>query len=159
MVMDWGYIAGFFDGEGSIVPIYPGGKSYRVSFAQTTKEVLELIAEYLEQYGIHTWITTKKPSKQYPNNIGYHLAFSKSTGVRLFLEAIEDKVIVKKKLVVEVLENLTTKSVTQVSDEERWDMVAMWNEGNGLSRSGIGFLLNRSSGTISINLRKGLGLL
>jgi len=149
--MNWSYIAGFFDGEGSIVPISSNGKSYRVSIAQSNKEVLELMAEFLDQYGIHTWITYKQPTSltRLP---GYHLSFSKSTSVRFFLEIIEGEIIVKRKLVLGVLNNLTDVVVTPISETELVDMIAMHND--GLPQREIANLLGRSQYAVSSNLRR-----
>ena len=149
MTINWDYIAGFFDGEGSVVHI--SGGSYRIAIAQSNKEVLDIIANFLGEYGIHTWITYKQPTKL-TRSPGYHLAFSKSTSVRFFLETIIDKIIVKRKRAIEVLENLTNETRRPVSDAEQRAMVIM--DSIGLSQHEIGNLLGRSQGLVSNNLQR-----
>ncbi len=149
--MNWDYIAGFFDGEGSIVKI--ATKSYRISFAQSDTNVLEVIANFLNEYGIHTWITYKQPTAL-TRKPEYQLAFSQSTSVRLFLKTIQDRIIVKKDLVNYALDNLTNRITTSVSETERQDMIAM--DKDGLSQHEIANILGRSQFAVSTNLRRRL---
>lgn len=151
MTMNWDYIAGFFDGEGNIVQLNLGYGSYRVSFAQSNKGILVMIADFLEEYGIHTWITYKQPTAL-TRSPSYHLAFSKSTSVRFFLEMIKDRVVVKREQVLETLENLTYRTTYPVLEPELQDIIAMHND--GLSQREIGNLLDRSQGVISRNLQR-----
>ena len=112
--MNWDYIAGFFDGEGSITKV--GKNSFRITFAQNNKDVLDAIKLFLNGYGIHSWITKKRPSKAYPNNIGYHLAFAKSEAVRLFLTQVIPYLIVKKDLAIITLPLLTVEPNKQPTE-------------------------------------------
>ena len=41
--MNWSYIAGFFDGEGSVAH---NGKGFRITIAQTDLEILNLIKDF-----------------------------------------------------------------------------------------------------------------
>lgn len=115
--MGWAYIAGFFDGEGSIVKLRNTRGSYRISIGQNYLPVLEQIGLFLNTYDIHWWITKKRGSKAYPNSSGYHLAFASSIGVRLFIEQILPYLIVKRDLAIKVLSELTNKSNKQPTKE------------------------------------------
>jgi len=101
-MISWEYIAGFFDGEGTIG--HTSRYAYKVSFSQSTMPVLEAIKEFLGGYSIYTWCATYK-NKNRKYNESYQLQFSASSGVKLFLEGILPYTIVKR---MEVLEALNT---------------------------------------------------
>ena len=134
MEMNWDYIAGFFDGEGSIT--HTIGRSYRVSFAQCHYGVLYKIREFLQIQcpGIHTWITYKQPTSITVQDQWY-LAFSKSTSVRFFLQQIRDRVIVKKELLEYVLENLTDTVSHKITPEMNEQILELRSK--GLSQTAI----------------------
>jgi len=141
--MSWDYIAGFFDGEGSVV--YLSGKSYRVTFAQSNITVLNQIADFLHEFGIYTWITYKQPTSltRLPS---YHLAFSKSMSVRFFLQQIQDKVIVKKELLWYVLNNLSTTPRHEIPPEI--DKKVLELRTKGLSQTAIANRLGISQSAV-----------
>jgi len=62
--MTWPYIAGFFDGEGSIVVHRGNHGVFRIQIVQSEQNggeaVLKEIASFLEQYGIHSNIHRSK---------------------------------------------------------------------------------------------------
>ncbi|HPA25214.1 MAG TPA: LAGLIDADG family homing endonuclease [bacterium] len=48
--MTWNYVAGFFDGEGSITK---NGSGFRITIVQTNKEVLEEIKKFIQLGGCY----------------------------------------------------------------------------------------------------------
>ena len=52
--MNWDYVAGFFDGEGSVLVRTAGRKAVALSFANTNREVIEAIQEFLQVARVHT---------------------------------------------------------------------------------------------------------
>jgi len=149
-MINWAYIAGFFDGEGSIVKLRTG--CYRITFTQSTLPVLHEIEEFLNILGVHTWITNKHSTKEGVFG-GYHLAFSKSTSVRLFLENVMEYLIVKQDKAQDCLHNLTNRTCAiTVGSIEAGDMQAMWDD--GLSQREIANLLNRSQCAVSRHLNR-----
>jgi len=141
--MDWSYIAGFFDGEGSIVKISGGSYSYRIAIAQNSTDVLEQIQDLLDCYGIHSWITRKKSKV---GNDGYHLAFAKQSSVILFLEQIKDIVIVKHDKVIEVLEYLSTQPWNDIKRQQANDIIEFHKQ--GYSQRTIAAIVGISQGKV-----------
>lgn len=89
--MDWSYIAGFFDGEGSL---NHKKNLYRVCITQTDFDVLKAIQEFsLVGYVV---VITKRKS-HWKDAWLYYIASQKD--VYLFLKNIQDKLYVKKELV------------------------------------------------------------
>ncbi|MEK6889422.1 MAG: LAGLIDADG family homing endonuclease [Nanoarchaeota archaeon] len=89
--MDWSYVAGFFDGEGNIhiaksKSFLNGKNSYNVMIRiyQQAPEVLKEIQLFFGFGHI------------YQKKDVYELTFNKKAHVKLFLENIRDKIIVKK---------------------------------------------------------------
>lgn len=117
--MNWSYVAGFFDGEGSIVIT---GTSCKLTLAQNSREVLDQIQDFIESEGIdHSWITitTPRPWQRQPNTC-YHLAFSKARNVRLFLHQVMPHLIVKKEDAVKALRSIVyTKETFPITDKNK----------------------------------------
>lgn len=89
--MNWDYIGGFFDGEGTLVG---RRKGFRIGITQTNKKVLEEIKSF-SQIGRICSITKRK--LHWKDSWVYFVA--KQSDVYLFLKKVEPKVVVKKKLV------------------------------------------------------------
>jgi len=98
--MEWAYLAGFFDGEGSIVR--QSKSSCKISFSQNYLPVLEEIKLFLEDYDIYSWVSSyTNKNRQY--NASYQLQFSASPGVKLFLTNVLPYLIVKAEKAEEAL--------------------------------------------------------
>lgn len=95
--MTWTYIAGFFDGEGSLIK-KPNKKSYRIQIAQTNKKVLKEILEYV---GCGHICHPKKRKPHWKESWMFYI--SKQEDVLKFLKKIADNLIVKRKQVNEFL--------------------------------------------------------
>lgn len=104
--MNWDYIAGFFDGEGSVSLSYRKSgnlKNVLLSITQCQLDVLQQIRDFVGEgkidvnhhQGSKNWKKHWKPS--------YHFRLSKRSSVVSFLENIRDKVIVKKNKINETL--------------------------------------------------------
>jgi len=96
--MTWQYIAGFFDGEGSLVH---NGKGYRIMITQTNKEVLEKIKNYARVGGV-VEITKRQP--HWRDSWLFYIA--KQEDVYKFISAIQEMVIVKRNLIYIVMPRL-----------------------------------------------------
>jgi len=92
--MTWEYIAGFFDGEGSLIK--HKGKYFRVVISQTNLEVLEEIKNFT---GVGKVIEVARRKDHWKRAWVYFIATQKD--IAFFLEKIEKFVIVKKKKVDE----------------------------------------------------------
>ncbi|MFA6526072.1 MAG: LAGLIDADG family homing endonuclease [Candidatus Buchananbacteria bacterium] len=97
-MINWHYIAGFFDGEGSITY---NGKGYRVTISQTNKEVLDQIRDFS---GIGGVIAVTKRKKHWKQSWVYYVA--KQKDVDIFLKKIRNKVLVKRSLTIITLNKL-----------------------------------------------------
>lgn len=87
--MTWNYIAGFFDGEGSITN---NKKGYRITLPQTNLEVLTEIKEYI---GCEHLFKETKRKDHWKDNWVYYIA--KQEDILFFLKKICNALIVKKK--------------------------------------------------------------
>jgi len=87
--MTWEYIAGFFDGEGSITN---NGKGFRVSISQTNQEVLEAIRSFV---GFGFVIKTKKRKEYWKDCWVYYI--TKQKEVYSFLLKVSPFLIVEKR--------------------------------------------------------------
>jgi hypothetical protein len=112
-VEDKAYIAGFFDGEGSL-GVYPklnGALTIRITIAQRTPEVLEWIQ------GIFGGTLTKierTDKRNMRENSGHVLLIEKRDRIRMILERIAPYVRQKKDQVDMVLDLLRGKEVENI---------------------------------------------
>ena len=116
-MINWAYVAGFFDGEGSIVFT---GSTCKISIAQNTRKVLENIQAFLMSEGItHSWVTESppRPFNRQPNTL-YHLAFSHADNVRLFFDSVLPFSVVKKDKILDAYDRLTDTPRKSVTTEE-----------------------------------------
>jgi LAGLIDADG-like domain len=105
MDMTWAYIAGFFDGEGCLHAIGPGGAgrdSFRITISQTQdigKQTLEEIAEFLNQRGIAAYVLkhhrNKKPEHQHWRQC-YNLWITQRVSIASFIEGVFPYLRIKK---------------------------------------------------------------
>lgn len=93
--MNWNYIAGFFDGEGSLTK---NANGYRVSIPQTHKGVLASIQAFTGR----GFISEVRKRKAHWKNC-WIWGISTQEDVLFFLKGVAPHVIVKKKLLNEVL--------------------------------------------------------
>lgn len=106
-MINWDYIAGFFDGEGNInvskTKNYKNGEhniTIAIRIYQTSRDVLEKIKDFI---GYGTIYENKRTNSSWNNT--FELTFNKKDDVKTFLITIKDKVITKKEQVNYVLEN------------------------------------------------------
>lgn len=96
--MTWEYIAGFFDGEGSLTH---NGKGFRITIPQTNEEVLTSIKDFTNTGNI---FQEKKRKIHWKDSWIYYIATQKD--IYDFLVQIQKFVIVKKLKVLAVLPEL-----------------------------------------------------
>jgi intein-encoded DNA endonuclease-like protein len=96
--MTWEYIAGFFDGEGSLVH---NGKGYRITISQTNYEVLDKIKSYA---GIGYIFQNKKRKAHWKESWVYYIA--KQEDVYYFIKNISPFLIVKRDLATQIIPKL-----------------------------------------------------
>jgi len=104
--MTWQYIAGFFDGEGSLVH---NKKGYRIMISQTNEEVLTSIKEFI---GFGNIFKNKKRQPHWLESWVFYIA--KQEDVLKFLKGILPFLIVKKIQIDKALPTLT-KSVIKIN--------------------------------------------
>jgi len=97
--MDWRYIAGFFDGEGSIVMVPV--RRHRIFITQTNEEVLRRIQAFT---GVGSVVPITKRKKHWKDAWIYYVA--KGENVLSFLRGVKPYLIVKKQLTVQTIRNL-----------------------------------------------------
>jgi len=93
--MNRDYIAGFFDGEGSLTK-YKNG--YRIFITQTNKEVLEEIQDFVRVGNIYEVGKRKAHWKDC-----WVLSITNHKNVYLFLKKIGPKLVIKRKLAEEAI--------------------------------------------------------
>lgn len=93
--MTWDYMAGFFDGEGSVCH---NGKGYRITIAQTNEDVLKDIVSFS---GVGSVVKVTKRKKHWKDSWVYYIANQKD--VHFFLGNILPFLVVKKKHVEGVI--------------------------------------------------------
>lgn len=110
MYMDWRYVAGFFDGEGSIVktPVY----RYRIFVTQTNEEVLKKIQAFT---GVGSVVPITKRKKHWKNAWIYYI--SSSENILRFLRHIQPYLIVKKELASHAIKNLEIRKKQRMRQE------------------------------------------
>lgn len=104
-MMTWAYIAGFFDGEGTIwFPLAKkrGRMAPTASMFQTDITPLKKIKEFLEVHGIKTYEYSTKLKNPISKKIIHRLQMRSKKDVELFLYHISPYLIVKKKLAEDV---------------------------------------------------------
>ena len=124
--MNWKYIAGFFDGEGSVGWYGKDNKNPRITISQKNDKVLFKIKEFLLKEKIRSGIANKD-SKE----IVTQLFITRRKDVESFLKNIIPHLIVKKRGAERVLDLvLKTNYKTRYSIEEEEKIMNMRNKEN-----------------------------
>ncbi len=106
--MTWEYIAGFFDGEGTICP---GGVSSAGSYgahinmsqSRPQQQILYIIQEFLDSKGINSSIMILPIVYRKNNNIAYRLTVTNAKNIYMFLMEVLPHLIVKKEQAVDLI--------------------------------------------------------
>lgn len=134
--MNWDYIAGFFDGEGSLsFSVGKTNKEHRVfrlflSLSNNNYEVLEKAKSFLEMGTIHT-----KPSKN-PNARTSHLFQVSGFKILPILKELLPRIIIKKQqvaLAIAFIEHRQSGKLTRTYTEEDVQFVAKMRKLNNRS--------------------------
>lgn len=103
--MDWSYLAGFFDGEGSIIL---DGKRAIVVFGNTDEEVINQIRHFIEPFvGCRNIYVEKKRNPKHKTF--YRLDIYNWFGTRQILEKMLPYLIIKKQRAEEAIEWIDKK--------------------------------------------------
>lgn len=135
--MRWEYIAGFFDGEGSITH---NGKGYRITIPQTNREVLEEIQKFV---GAGYVFETNKRKEHWKDSWVYYIA--RQEEVYNFLLNIRGLVIVKRPLVeitIPILKKVVVRQHLKISTREKRMEKAKILREQGYTYRAIGKKLN-----------------
>ncbi len=135
--MTWNYVAGFFDGEGSITN---NKKGYRISIAQTNLEVLTEIKNFV---GLGYLFKEKKRKEHWKDSWVYYIA--KQEEILFFLEKIFDILIVKKKeakIVIPILKNNIKRMKGRKEKSQQTEKKAKMLRKKGMTYREIGKTLN-----------------
>jgi len=99
--MDWKYVAGFFDGEGTITK---AEKRYRIYVTQTSREVLDSICQLADVGSVKP---IKKRKSHWQNAWVYYITDKHK--IRYFLRQVYPYLVVKKQLASKALEDIDEK--------------------------------------------------
>lgn len=106
MEMNWNYIAGFFDADGSVLILHDKRRDktyFQLSFANTNIEVLERIKKFIKTGNIYR--DAKKPNcKQ-----GYNLKIPKHQAVRRIARELIPRTIIKKSKLISAVEAIKAR--------------------------------------------------
>ncbi len=91
-IMNWDYLAGFLDGEGSIIIKPPRVRLY---ISNTNKKVLEDIRKFVNCGKVYD-ISMKNKSEKWSKQYGWTICFHKE--VLKILKNLREKLIIKKEL-------------------------------------------------------------
>lgn len=138
-VIDWRYLAGFFDGEGNVRYIeYPKTKTkgvvITIAQAKSNCAVIPLIKTFLEKNGlerVHLYITNYRDNRGYKRQPIYILKIQNKWDAQKFLEAIKNHLIVKRQDAIEVLEKIKTlkKHTRPFTEEEKEEIKRLYLSG------------------------------
>jgi len=101
--MNWSYIAGFFDGEGSVTH---NGKGYRITVPQTNEDVLNKIRDFT---GVGHVIKLRKREIHWKDSWLYYIANKKD--VCRFLNKAGPYLVVKQKKALLAIKHLKKELV------------------------------------------------
>jgi DNA-binding transcriptional regulator WhiA len=135
--MTWEYIAGFFDGEGSIVY---NGSGFRLTIAQTNLTVLDSISKFTK---IGQVIKVTKRQAHWKDSWVYYI--SKQEDILFFVRHVQNLSIVKKQKINIVLPKLiraVSNNRDRVLKRQLLTKSAKALRKNGLSYREIGKRLN-----------------
>lgn len=109
--MNWSYIAGFFDGEGSITRV---SKGVRISISQTNEPVLNDIKEFA---GYGFVFKNRKRQPHWKDSWVYYIA--RQEEVYKFLKSVYPHLTVKKELAQKTIPRLNSFVIRQKKQEKK----------------------------------------
>ncbi len=127
--MTWDYIAGFFDGEGSI---NHNGSGFRITISQTNKEVLDKIKKFTKTGNVFK-VTKRK--EHWKDSWVYFI--SKQVNVYYFLSKIENYTIVKREKTNKTILLLKDILVKQKEKQDRHFFITQ--ESKKLRKQGLSY--------------------
>ena len=125
--MNWDYIAGFFDGEGC-AGIYKRSENNRVilvHISQKDTSILEELSKFLNDRGIDNSIRPTGKDRSCSR-----IVINKVGAVYMFITAIKEKVIVKKKRCDEMIKYIEEKKWSGwLTEKEKREIVTLRKKG------------------------------
>lgn len=101
--MDWNYLAGFIDGEGSIIIKPPRVRLY---ISNTNKEVLDKIKEFVKCGSVYE-VNMKNKKKNWNKQYGWTICFHKD--VLEILKNLRGRLIIKRELCEKAINYIENK--------------------------------------------------
>lgn len=142
--MDWSYIAGFLDGEGSIAK--NGETDYRIAIPQTNEEVLQAIKSF---YGVGNICKVTKRKEHWKDSWTYTVA--RQVDVLVFLKNVYPYLIVKKRSarkLIPVIADIVSAQRKRKTDLQKKIKKSKLLRGKGLSYRAIGKKLRIDHGYV-----------
>jgi len=136
-MINWSYLAGFFDGEGSITH---NGKGFRITIPQTNLEVIKKIQQFTKYGNV---LSISKRKSHWKDSWIYYIARQKD--ILFFLKRIFPHLVVKKsytKQVIKTLNIVVARQERHASAIKNRKINARGLRKRGLSYRAIGKRLN-----------------
>jgi hypothetical protein len=138
-MMTWQYIAGFFDGEGTVMCGFRSNRNCRIFslwFSQTDREVLDAICAFLNAEGITANVVSHRSNGFKPKKV-HRLNVCSIEGVYKALDGMYPFLVVKRAKAEEAMELIETKVLDVIEGRDI----------NPLTRLAVSGLIN---GTLTI---------
>ena len=116
MNVTWAYVAGFFDGEGTVLDRLhsTGVRQFSLWFPQTEREVLDHLQEFFESEGIKSTITSYHSGPRQTKR--HRLGIANVSGVYTALERMYPHLIVKREK-AEAMMEVIEANILEVLDD------------------------------------------
>ena len=133
--MNWDYIAGFMDGEGCICL---SRNRCKIDITQLTanSDVLYEIRDFIDGYGIHSWVCLSRRSNPHSGGTISHLCMSSMSGCYLFLMELFPRLRVKKAKAQIAISLLEPKITARLDLMKRLEL-AIADYNGGMSSIGV----------------------
>lgn len=154
MKMNWDYVAGFLDGEGCVsIRKQKGWRKLlcEVTITQKYGCALDEIATFLNEHGIKAYVAQSPTNKRREVKVLY---ISDLRSVQTFLNAVKEKVIIKRAKVEDALLLNYDPRWTKLTETEIQKAIELWRQ--GFTYSQIGTQLKRDRFGISKILKRRL---
>lgn len=166
--MDWSYMAGFFDGEGSVImykpKCNPEDSRYtcvRLQIGQTDEDTHNAICEFLISVGIDYTTFTDTGRNKDGYKTCYYIKIGRAESIMEFCSKVIPRSITKWRKLEEAVEVIGQRTVeakifeSEVLDSIRLEVLEIVKLSNGgMSQREIANLLGKSHGTVYNRLKR-----
>lgn len=138
--MNWDYIAGFFDGEGSLI-YYKAknnnrwGRGIKFLIAQKDINILKKIKGFMKKQGCVS-IGIYENKGGFSGSLCYNLAVQNKHDLSIVFNAIKDKIYVKKtklKKLLKIISSTNWLEQKRYSNKEKRDILRLWDKGHSIT--------------------------